>query len=692
MNRQAVKWRPKARLIRTIGDEIVSSPKVALLELVKNAYDADATRVMIRLSGAHYGETPQRLEILDDGTGMTRDVILDDWLVPATPSKKRRTRTPRGRRVLGEKGVGRFAAARLGSKLEMVTRAAESHEEIVVRVDWDAFANDEAFLDEIPIELEERDPQVFVGGGNSPCHGTLVRISDLAFKWDKDFEASIVGSLERLVSPFTDLADFTIVLDQDGAVTEIQPSEIVRNPMYQLRGRVGPDGRYEIELTLPDGAKVCESGTVQGEFTCGPFSLEIRAWDRDPDSLRPFAERLNRSVEEIRHALDLHCGISVYRDGFRVLPYGERGNDWLGLDLRSRLAPTTRFANNQVVGIVEVSADDNPALLDQTNREGIRDSKEFREFRMAILQLLTHLETARTRFKRQAKLKPPLTKDPGDPLSVFRLGDLVNYVRETHPADRVLLETVTRAQRDVLLEAKRLRETQARFARLATLGGLIDRLLHEGRRPLSLLRMEAQNGAKSAFAWPDPYGKEASARFRKIDEHAGVIAAQFERLEPLATRKRGRPKAIPIESIARRAVQFYGDDLKRYRIEVGLPDSETFVTADEAEIETVFTNLLDNSIYWLQQIEPPRRIVILVERERDNSVTVLFSDNGPGVPEEHRRYIFEPYYSTKPNGVGLGLYIAALIIADYYGGEIELVSGGPLPGATFRFTLRRRTG
>src|SRR3954466_14563303 len=103
--------RPRARVMRTLGDELISSEVVALIELVKNAYDADATRVLIRFLEPlvkGYGG----MEIMDDGHGMDSVTVHSAWMEPATQFKKYRPRTPaRGRRVLGEKGIGRFATA-----------------------------------------------------------------------------------------------------------------------------------------------------------------------------------------------------------------------------------------------------------------------------------------------------------------------------------------------------------------------------------------------------------------------------------------------------------------------------------------------------------------------------------------------------------------------------------------------------
>ena len=115
------------------------------------------------------------------------------------------------------------------------------------------------------------------------------------------------------------------------------------------------------------------------------------------------------------------------------------------------------------------------------------------------------------------------------------------------------------------------------------------------------------------------------------------------------------------------------------------------VRVDPAEMQEVIINLLQNCLYWLEQAdESKREIAVTVDRKTSEHVEILFSDSGPGVPQENRATIFEPYFSTKPDGVGLGLSIVGEIVTDYYGGSLQLLNRGPLKGANFLITLKKR--
>lgn len=145
-----------------------------------------------------------------------------------------------------------------------------------------------------------------------------------------------------------------------------------------------------------------------------------------------------------------------------------------------------------------------------------------------------------------------------------------------------------------------------------------------------------------------------------------------------------------LEDVIADAVGVLSSDVARIGVRVSLPTTKTQVTVDRAEIQEVIVNLLDNSLHWLGQVPKDRRAVeVRIDRD-ELGLHILFSDSGPGVRDDVREHIFDPYFSTKPDGVGLGLNIAGEIVDEYYGGELTLLDSGPQPGATFLITLRRR--
>ena len=191
------RFRPRAKLLLQLGDEMVRNEGVAVLELVKNSYDADAARVSLAVNGLG-AESGGTVTVEDDGAGMDVETVLGAWMEPGTDYKGergRRTTEKFGRTVLVEKGIGRFAAHRLGDSIELVTRKAGG-KEVRVMIDRGAFGG-AGYLEDVPISAEEREPEVFAGGRT----GTRITVRDLRGAWDRRMLRAVYRSCASLRPP-----------------------------------------------------------------------------------------------------------------------------------------------------------------------------------------------------------------------------------------------------------------------------------------------------------------------------------------------------------------------------------------------------------------------------------------------------------------------------------------------------------
>jgi signal transduction histidine kinase len=728
--------RPRARLLRTLGEELISNEVVAVIELVKNAYDADATRVLIRFIGAL---EPGKgcIEVIDDGHGMALKTVQTVWMEPATLSKRTRLRSEKfKRRHLGEKGIGRFASSRLAHELEVISRSEGSPKEVYAVFDWRQFEDDSKYLDEILVLWEERTPVEVKAGGaieslwkaerklppaNKLGHGTILRMTGLKQKWEaKQFE-DLRRALARLISPkATKAENFEIELDLPPNFSEfgskVEAPEILKHPHYLVRGTVDADGFYKLRCEIrADGderpfegrfrrvkdskgrfeVRGIEDGEVPKEsedIVCGPLEIEIRVWDRD--DLGNVIQKTHSSVQDIRRDLDAVAGINVYRDGFRVLPYGEPLDDSFRLDRRRVLNPTLRLSNNQIYGTVAISADGNVNLRDQSNRQGMQENRAYEDFREILWSVLGKLEEMRYVSKRPKKGSDKSGKPVGGIFSGIDIKALSDYIANQLPQDKTAKELVTKTEEAIGGQLKEIQTVLARYQRLATLGQLVDHVLHEGRQPIASINNEAQHGIADTER-PEQGAQGLTARlkgrFTVIRKQGDVLATAFRRMEPFGGRRRGRPSQLYLEEIVRDAFGVFTTEIERLGIKATLPHTQTLVRVDPAEMQEVVINLLQNSLYWLEQVdEDKREVAVKVERKALDHVDILFSDSGPGVPVENRETIFEPYFSTKPDGVGLGLSIVGEIVTDYYGGSLQLLNRGPLKGANFLITLKKR--
>jgi hypothetical protein len=192
-----------------------------------------------------------------------------------------------------------------------------------------------------------------------------------------------------------------------------------------LTGQLESNGQFDGQLTIDGITMPVKRPLGRGEErpSCGPFQVEIRAWDRDREGLEPIAVRESMAISQIRKALDAYCGVSIYRDGFRVHPYGEHGNDWLNLDLRSRQNPVRNLANNQIIAAVRISREGNPHHRDRSTREGLVQNAAYEGLFDWFRRIITVLEEQRNQVR--PRQKPGSRAD-----QLFEAFDLAPAVKE----------------------------------------------------------------------------------------------------------------------------------------------------------------------------------------------------------------------------------------------------------------------
>ncbi len=358
---KSASFRPKARILQLLGDELIGSPRIAVFELVKNAYDADATRVVVTL--AHLGTDEASVTVRDNGSGMTGDIIQNIWLTPANDHRRHQResgkRSPLGRLPLGEKGLGRFAVHKLGNKIRMVTRQVDEPE-IVVELDWSELLSHD-FLDEIRVPIEERKPKIFKG----ETHGTKIDVTHLRGDWTRGAIRDLHRSLTSIADPTSGPSDFQVQLKIPGhehvVADLLDAGSVLEQAMWKFDFTFdGSEIAWTYEFKPYPGIKVepsSQSGkepllrdrdkkhVVAGKdqiVGIGPVSGSFNVFDRDRATWNYIAQK-----KVMSEYLANNGGVRVYRDGIRVYNYGEPDDDWLGLDLRRVNSPTDRLSRNQ---------------------------------------------------------------------------------------------------------------------------------------------------------------------------------------------------------------------------------------------------------------------------------------------------------------------------------------------------------
>lgn len=685
------------RVFAALGADLITNDSVAIIELVKNSYDAFATRVDVRfLEEDHH----VCIEIEDNGDGMSRAVLETVWCVIATPHRlleRTRSRGRRKRPMAGEKGLGRLSAARLGDDLELFTRANDQPC-WQLQVSWPALAK--------ATTLSACGALLRRCGEPSPIRGTgtIVRIKALRSEWDETRIADLHEQLSRLVSPFSPTKDFRIwitTLGRAAQATEIEPAEFLAHPPYSFRGSVDREGaltatyRYSTaqgdrekglaERLWPNTVETTERRTP----ACGPFAFELRAWDIGAESIQDIAERFDLKKSDVRDSIKAYAGISLYRDGILVLPKSDAARDWLGLNLRRVSRVGTRLSTNQMIGYVSITNQDNEGLRDTSDRERLVDNQATEDFRTFLTRAVELLEAERDKDRHDVRHKEPPFKDLFAALSA---GDLVAGVSTLAQEGRPASEAVPLVEEYSAKIQETLGDIERRlvyYSRLASLGVLAAVLVHEVRnqtmilgRLVRVLRQEAAKTSVLSAVVPDL--DLAERAIRSLERVA-------DRFAPLASRAFGtRRRDSNLEEIISDCIAMREAEIKAKKVQITAPpEGRTLVGVDPGELVALIVNLLDNALYWLAYSKTPTEREIQFEVLRDASnqrVTVRVHDSGPGIEDSDEERIFWPGVTRKPEGLGMGLTVASEIVAQQ-GGRMHLIKPGKLGGASFGFDL-----
>lgn len=700
-------FKPRARIIKTIGEELISNDNVAVVELVKNSYDAESPIIDVTFNG----EVKEKLEgkkskkyiskenasivIYDEGKGMDFTTIESAWMEPATNFKKKKDNQNTLRKFTGEKGIGRFASAKLASELELITKQENSDDEIIVKFNWDDFSNEEKYLEKIQVEWETRPAKEIKG------KGTILKLLNLNNDWDEDKIRELRVTLSRLLNPITPVEDFLISLNlpknkglDENLDGTIERPETLNKPDYYIKGAISEDGRPENFIFFSKN-KGSEDPLIfsDKEFILkdpprksltGKFSFELRIWNRD--DLAKISKEINSTIKNVKKDLDDLSGISIYRDNVRVLPYGNKNNDWARLDIRRVNNPTLRLSNNQIVGYISIGLDSNPLLKDQSNREGIVEGQPLEDLQELIKLILNEVEQRRYSERPRENENQNLSQE--SLFEKFSLRSIYSLVKEKIPENKQIIEAVEKKDVEIKESITKVQEVISRYRRLTTLGQLIDAVVHDGGNYLNKIDVQATLLIKEMNK-TEINKEKISAHITNIQSLRKDFAQLFRRIEPFGGRRRGRPKKIILEDVIKNQFLLYHTDLEKLNITYTVSDSQNSVTMDEAELGIIFMNLIQNSIYWLENIDRERNILVEVGRSNSDELSIVFSDSGPGIKEGAEINVFEPYFSTKPDGIGLGLSIVGELISEY-NGEFMLVNNGPLDGASFKIIFRYR--
>ena len=689
---------------RLLGRELITDRITALFELVKNCYDANANQVILDFNNVGTLEMDSYISIEDDGLGMSLYDIRYKWMVIGTSSKRKESVSPAPycRKVVGEKGVGRFAVEKLGSRVIIETTQRGTTRKIVLDLDWDKYET----LSEAQNTRNYRHQALFTDVGNDcrieKCprdeHGTKIKIklSRNEQLWSESDLRRAYSELSKLVSPlYRPTYPFSIVIKSNEydefTYSEVVNSFTVNTAHHYILNPVEKDATQLQEyLSFNENEGKLEIHTSKRNF--GPVSMNFYYLDKN--DIRKYKSAFKG---------DRIDGIIIYRDGIITTPFAEtesdssKKRDILGIDKRRYSAFFDKISSNNLVGYLNITKEGNPKIKDATNRQDFIDCPEYRELKKYIIEQIEAVEKYLTYIKKQ-NTKIVTTKLIDANLHLSRISDIVSEIStEATPEVRTKLSEIEQKTRIVrrdlnkgIREYEQLQNESKRkedlFFSLLSLQDYAAELSHMVKTTIGNIKSMAE------FFYTEFPNHEYDSIFKEYSE---VIFREMERL------------SIAVKFMLSYAAS--GSDFETFEVFAliknlfdnvykGKFDNEGIKTvieySQEVQIthnrkffEDIFENLISNSIKALRNTKD--KVIKCTGTVDEDRMYIRFSDNGCGIPEEDRETIFEIFKTTTQNegGAGIGLFTVRKRV-EAMNGEVKVIDPEfKNSGATFLITL-----
>lgn len=730
------KIRPAGRHIITIGRDLIKDKYAAIVELVKNSYDADSPICKVSLLPFEREiENNNEITIIkgikviikDEGHGMSFETVTDKWMVPSTDDKLNRKLSPNERIMQGKKGIGRYSASVIGDDLVLQT-IDESGDLTTLYLIWQHF-EEAKYLNDVDVLIEN-----FRTNKQSGTEIIIVGDENHLNDWNAKQLKNLKSELKKLIPPIEEgiekekKDEFKIILElgnfpyegYSNITEEIEPYPLFELFDYRISGIISNEGiaKLKFENKRIKGSPVEElkdfkillnqDSNEESQAFCGELKIDFRVFDRDPASIDGLIERGLKDPltgeyvgrKEARIILDTFNGVGVYRNGFRIRPLGDSGFDWLYLDNERVQNPSLRVGCDQVIGFINIQSEDSSGLIEKSARDGLKENAEYFGLRKIAKQVLKELENRRFAYRQSVGLGRS-NRDINDKIrTLYDFKDLQEKIDKE--LDDLGIEKTKREKINKLISDKEeksnkiadeLKQVIALYQGQATVGKIVNVVLHEGRKPLGYFK----NQIPLIYEWSKELEETFSQdmldkiinRLSVIDEQGKIFIKLFGKLDPLSSKKRDRKKDFNIHEVINNVIDVFNLELQSQNIEITIDcDINTTIFGWKEDFYIVLTNLVDNSIYWLQSNDDKPKKISFKVYEEDELIIIEYRDSGPGI-EKHlieNEVIFEPEFSNKTGGgTGLGLAIAGEAI-DRNDGNLKAIYSEE--GAFFKIEVK----
>lgn len=693
-----LKWRFDVSTFRLIGRELITDRITALFELVKNCYDANAQNVYVEFYNVGVKNSNSKIIIRDDGLGMTLSDIKDKWMVVGTASKRKEKYSPApyNRRYVGEKGIGRFAVDKLGTKVLIKTKKEDEPNYLNISVNWDAYEQLEGQA-QLALFTDVENTYQYTKSELPSAHGTSIEISHVKEIWTQKDIQKLYRELTKIVSPyFPPRPPFNIYVLSNENVIEFNNKKVVADVVDYAShsASINFDSEKKLQeiLVFNSSTEEIEIQTIPYK-NFGPIKMQLHYYNHDAKI------KYNSVYKDADYKID---GIKIYRDGLITTPFAEfedhrdRKRDILGIDKRLWRDIFNKVSTRDIIGIIEITKENNPKIIDATNRQDFVQNQEYADLKEFIIeQLSVFAEVKKTeREERKKQTIEGLLKAEKDTVDFIQE---LNKLAKGNPQIKPQIEQVKIKANKVKLsvrngikEKKEDEKEQARreniYWNLMSLQDYAAHVAHAVRTSLGKIKRKAEFFKNR---YPDPKFEEYFKQY-SVD-----IYSEMGRLNKAVDFMLSYASAeIDFEDINfnelitnlfnEYAYRFAQDNVIA-QIDI---ENSCLINCNKKFIEDIFENLVDNSLKALHS-NKENKIIKCTSELSDDNIIIFFSDNGPGIPNDEKEKVFDIFHTTTASqgGAGLGLYIVKTRV-EALKGTIKVDESEFQPhGATFKITF-----
>ena len=667
------------------GSQSISNNTSAIFELVKNSRDADAKNVFIKFE--NLGSAQGKIMIEDDGIGMTLDDVKNKWLVAGTDTKVTAPKSPSGRRVQGEKGIGRFACEKLAKRVTLESYPQGSDDVVQMMFDWGKYTKPGVTFDQVthPLKTFQKD--------DAAKHGLCLTLDHLNSEWTDKNVADTIKELGKFILPkeISDPDRINIIVQASQYGIKKLPVEgtITKNAPIKMYATFNSEKTLSVHIKDIDNKQGDQQDSKSiPDKECGPFEFKLYFYPRETAKKKGGHYEKFYENEKIDEFLEEHSGVYLYNDGAWVKPLGSK-NDWLGLEGR-RVQRRSRIGRSQVYGLVQISHEKNPCILSTSHRETVQENRAFSDLVSVIIVAIGFLEKYWTTVKNVGKTKDGPGPYAGAENNISEVIKTTKSIKDQIPGitftkllqDSLATQKYIRsAKKGKDVEIERLGELRHHEDTIAALGlftsymaSAITAPLNRNIRVIAEIRttMEStdfdkvvdKETVRSGWEWIESLEDNT----RRMVHFTSFVRELSLHIASSVSRD-GRPAQFKVVDAWNTVANGFDDFLKEFHIEAfASVEDSLIVEFSQIDLEAILTNLFLNSIDALKETDGPKRIHFKAIHS-SGGMSIRFSDNGKGIKRTDLEHIFEPFYvvdveSEGAHGHGLGLAIVKKLLND----------------------------